>query len=235
MKALERRIACEFRRKVARLLVMPVVLVLPALFSFAPVHDAAHLTVTAYASAGQTDQPAGGHASPTPEGRGSEAPHDSAWSLVARLVNFGILAGTLIYVLRSPLGRYIAGRATGIRRDLVTAADMRRAAASQLEEIDRRLKALPAEIDNLKARGVEEIAAEEARIAQAADAERQRLLEQTRREIDLQLRAAKGELVKHAAELAIGVASDRIKRTITPGDHLRLVDRYVDQVKPSEP
>lgn len=211
-----------------------VVLALPALLVLVPVHDAPRMTVTAFASAGH-DQPAREHASPATEGRESEAPHDSAWSLVARLVNFGILAGTLVYVLRSPLGQYLAARTTEIRQELVTAADMRRAAATQLEEIDRRLNALPAEIDNLKARGVEEIAAEEARIAQAADVERQRLLEQTRREIELQLRAARDELVKHAAELAIGVASDRIKRTITPDDHLRLVDRYVEHVKTSEP
>ena len=57
------------------------------------------------------------------------------------------------------------------------------------------MKQLPGELDTL-ARGQEEIAGEQARIEQAAAAERERLLEQTRREIDLQLRAVRRDLVR---------------------------------------
>ena len=91
---------------------------------------------------------------------------------------------------------------------------------------------MPGELESLKARGQEEIAAEEARIAQAAAAERERLIEQTRREIDLQLRIAQRELVEHASNLAVGLATERIKKNITPDDQTRLVDRYLQQVKP---
>ncbi|MFN2428261.1 MAG: hypothetical protein ABR587_17635, partial [Candidatus Binatia bacterium] len=62
--------------------------------------------------------------------------------------------------------------------------------------------------------------------------ERERLLEQTRREIDLQLRLAKRELVEHAANLSVQLATERIRNDITPADQDRLVDRYLDQVKP---
>jgi hypothetical protein len=53
-------------------------------------------------------------------------------------------------------------------------------------------------------------------------------------EIDLQLQVAKRDLVQHAADLTVGLATDRIKRSITTDDQLRLVDRYVDQVKSTE-
>jgi F0F1-type ATP synthase membrane subunit b/b' len=68
------------------------------------------------------------------------------------------------------------------------------------------------------------------RIEAAAEAERQRLLEQTRREIDMRLRVARRELVEHAADLAVQVASTRIRQTITPDDQARLVDRYTTQL-----
>src|SRR6266511_2477347 len=62
------------------------------------------------------------------------------------------------------------------------------------------------------------------RAAAAAQlAERERMLEQTRREIDLQVRLAKRELVEHAANLSVQLARDRIEKTITPDDHERLV------------
>ena len=75
------------------------------------------------------------------------------------------------------------------------------------------------------------LAAEQRRIAQTAAAERERLIEQTRREIDMRLRVARRELTEHAAQLAINVAEERIKRSITPDDQLRLVDRYTAQLQ----
>jgi F0F1-type ATP synthase membrane subunit b/b' len=83
----------------------------------------------------------------------------------------------------------------------------------------------------LKARGKQEIAAEETRIRQTAEGERHRLIEQTRREVDLQVRLAKRELTEHAADLAVSLATTQIKQTITPDDQARLVDRYVTQMR----
>ncbi len=83
-----------------------------------------------------------------------------------------------------------------IRTDLVQAAEMKQSAAAQIEEIDRKMKALPAELEALRAQGAQEIAAEEERIRAAAAAERDRLLEQARRDIDLQVKIAERELVE---------------------------------------
>ena len=44
-------------------------------------------------------------------------------------------------------------------------------------------------------------------------------------------KVAERELVSHAADLAVGVASERIKQTITEDDQKRLADRYVQQLK----
>ncbi|MDE3157126.1 MAG: ATP synthase F0 subunit B [Acidobacteriota bacterium] len=160
-----------------------------------------------------------------------EGGHDeTVLQMLARLANFLILAGALVYLLRSPFSKYLEDRRTQIRADLVNADEMRRAAAERLQEIDRRMQTLPGELEQLKVRGAEEIAAEEARIDRAAAAERERLLEQARREIDLQLRVAQRELVTRAAELSVDLATQRIKRTITDADQLRLVDRYLDQL-----
>jgi F0F1-type ATP synthase membrane subunit b/b' len=90
---------------------------------------------------------------------------------------------------------------------------------------------LPGELEALRAQGAQEIAAEEARIRAAAAAERDRLLEQARREIDWQAKIAERDLVDHAADLAVGVATERITKSITGDDQLRLVDRYVRQLK----
>ena len=164
-------------------------------------------------------------------GAAAEEHHDEGiLPTVARLLNFAILAGVLVYFLGKPVGSYLTARSSQIRQDLVNAAEMRRAAASRLEEIQRQLAALPGELDAMRTRGAEDIAAEERRIASTAQAERARLLEQTRREIDMRLRVARRELTEHAAQLAVDVARARITRTMTREDQLRLLDRYAAQV-----
>jgi F-type H+-transporting ATPase subunit b len=147
------------------------------------------------------------------------------------VANFIIFIGILYYFLNQPIREYLTTRDTSIRKDLVEAAALRATAAAQLETIERKLQALPGELVALRTRGAEDIKAEEARIAAQAAADRERLLEQTRREIDLQVRLAKKEILEHAANLSVQLATERIKTEVTPADQERLVDRYLSQVK----
>jgi F0F1-type ATP synthase membrane subunit b/b' len=107
---------------------------------------------------------------------------------------------------------------------------MRAAATKQLDDIKRKLQTLPGELAALKAQGEADVKAERVRLAQVASIERERLLEQTRREIDTRFRVARRELIELTAQLAVTVARDRITRSITPDDQMRLVDRYTSQV-----
>jgi F-type H+-transporting ATPase subunit b len=181
-----------------------------------------------------TPKEASAHAAPAGGGHQGEAEakgHGSTLvQTIAKLFNFALLVGILAYYLKAPISAYLVSRSTQIRQDLVTAAETRAAAAAQLAEIERSLKALPAELEALKVRGAEDVKTEKVRIAEAAGAERERLLDQTRREIALQLRIARRELVELGADLAVGVARQHITRSITPDDQIRLVDRYAAQL-----
>jgi F-type H+-transporting ATPase subunit b len=162
---------------------------------------------------------------------GEAAPHEQTLTqTLAKLANFAILAGVLVYYLRSPIRTYLAARGTAIRSDLVAAAEMRATATAQLAEIERKLQTLPGELAALKTQGAQDVAAEQARIAQAAAAERERLIQQTHREIQMRLQVARRELTEHAAQLAVQLAEQRLKQTITPADQLRLVERYTAQL-----
>ena len=174
-------------------------------------------------------QVSGAHAA---EGQTAEGEHtEGLLPLVAKLVNFAALVGLLAYFLKTPLAAYLESRAGEIRQDLVAAADMRRQATEQLAHIEEKVRSLPGELEALKTRGAEDLRAEQARIAQAVASERQRLLDHTRREIEMRLRIARRELVQYAAELAVRVAEHRVRTAITPEDQLRLMDRYTTQLE----
>lgn len=214
--------ACEAKRK--RLLAVPLVLFLlvggSALRAQTPQVDP---VATGQTRPGESHQAAG----PVEEEHAGRGIVD----VIARLVNFAILAGTLTYLLKSPIAGYLDERRGQIRGDLVNAREMRDTASAQMADIDRRMQSLPGELEALRRQGVDDIAAEEARIRAAAAVERDRLLEHARREIDLQVKIAERDLVAHAADLAVGVAAERIRKTIDDADQKRLVDRYVSQLK----
>jgi F-type H+-transporting ATPase subunit b len=157
---------------------------------------------------------------------------ESPLATIARLFNFALLAGSLIYLLRSPFGAFLENRRVQIRKELTDAAQTRVSATEQLQRIEEKLKALPSELASLRERGAGEIAAEEARIRQAAEQDRARMLENATREIGRRAQLAERRLLQHAGDLAVSLATDRVTRAITDEDQRRLVDRYLDQVRP---
>lgn len=223
--------ACELRRNLATAVLAAGLLVFAAP-SFASASGQEHAPAPSAPQAPEV------HAGAEPEEHAAEGGHDQSLGAMVRgmgwpVANFIIFVGVIYYFANQPLKEYLATRSSAIRKDLVEAAALKATATAQLATIEQKLQALPGELTSLRARGAEDIKAEEARIAAAAAADRERLLEQTRREIDLQVRLAKKEILEHAADLSVQLATERIRKEVTPADQARLVDRYLDQVKKS--
>ena len=161
---------------------------------------------------------------------GSEEHASSFWSPVARVVNFSILVGVLIYLLRSPVATYLENRREEVHERLASVEVMKVSAKKQLDALDEQLAALPGELEALRASGTKEIEAEETRIREETKSEHERLLEQTRRELDFQSRLAKGDLIRHAADLAVEIAEKKIRVEINDSDQQQLMDQYINQV-----
>lgn len=204
--------ACELKRKVFLALALGAFLVMasPAL--------------------AQDHAPAAPDAHAAPEAHGGSIT-DMILGMGWPVANFIIFVGVIYYFGNGPLKDYLASRSTTIRRELVEAAELKATATAQLATIEQRLQALPGELTALRTRGAEEIAAEGKRIAATAEADRERLLAQTRHDIDLQVRLAKKDILEHAADLSVQLAGERLKKEITPADQARLVDQYLTQVK----
>jgi F-type H+-transporting ATPase subunit b len=212
--------ACELKNN------LRIAVLAAALMVFAPAAFAMQEPAPAPASQAEADHSAEA---------GGEHHDESIGGMIKAMgwpvANFIIFVGVLYYFLNQPLKDYLATRSSTIRKDLVEAAALRDTATSQLATIEQRLAALPGELDALRTRGADEIAAEGQRIAAQAAADRDRLLDQTRREIDLQVRLAKKEILEHAAGLSVQLATERIRNEVTPADQDRMVDRYLSQVK----
>lgn len=156
----------------------------------------------------------------------------SGWgATIAKAVNFAVLVAILTFFLKKHFVTYIRTRSETIRKDLVDAASLRAVAEQQLAEVGTRFAALPAELEALRRRGQDELAAEKVRLADATAREKVKVLDRTQREIDAQFRLARRTLTGHAAELAMSLARTRVERDITSEDQARLIDRYASEVR----
>ena len=228
--------ACELKRKLPPSLgatgelrrgsLVPPLLFAMAITFSAPAFAQEHAPAPA-ATVAQDAHAEGEHAA---EGGHDQSIGEMILGMGWPVANFIIFVGVIYYFGNGPLKEYLATRSATIRKDLVEAAELKAAANAQLATIEQKLQALPGELSALRTRGADDIVAEEKRIAAAAEADRERLLEQTRREIDLQVRLARKDILEHAADLSVQLATERIKQETTPADQDRLVDNYLNQV-----
>ena len=151
--------------------------------------------------------------------------------LELKWANFLILAGILGYFIGKNAGPFFAGRTAGIRKDMDESLRQRQAAEATVADVTRRLANLEAEIATLKARSENEGKAETVRMAQQTEAELAKVQAQAQQEIVAAGKAARTSLRKYSAELAMGLAEQKVRARMTPATEDALVQGFVRNLK----
>jgi len=146
--------------------------------------------------------------------------------------NFLILVGGLGYLIRKYAGPFYAARAAGISKDLVESERVARDAEARAAEVDRRLAGLDAEIAALRAESQKESAAEVERYARLTDVEIAKINANGEQEIRAAEKAARLELRRHAARLAVHLAEVKVRARMDAGVEDRLVDSFARDLHP---
>jgi F-type H+-transporting ATPase subunit b len=129
---------------------------------------------------------------------------------LAVLINFGVIAGVLLWAGRKFLPGAFQARTAAIQRAMEEAKRASEDANRRLGEIQSRLSRLDDEIAAMKAAGEQELAAEEARIKAAAEEDARKIVESAEQEIEAAAKAARRDLTRYAADLAISLAQKQI-------------------------
>ena len=140
--------------------------------------------------------------------------------------NFAMLVGLLGYVVAKKGGPWFASRSQSIRQGIAEAEDIRSKAEASAAEVDRRLASLETEIEQLRANARREQAAEAERIRTQSAADLERIQEHATREIDSASKGARLELKRYAAQLAVDLAEQKIRRQMTPQLQSTLVENF---------
>jgi F-type H+-transporting ATPase subunit b len=141
--------------------------------------------------------------------------------------NFILLAGGLGYVVKKNAGPYFAQRSLDIRKGMADAEAASAASDAKVAEVNARLANLQGEIESLRRNAQEEAAADGERVLREAAAEMAKIQSHLADEIASATKAAKLELRRYSAQLALGLAEQRIAERMTPETQDLLVRRFV--------
>jgi F-type H+-transporting ATPase subunit b len=147
-----------------------------------------------------------------------------------RVLNFSLVVAILVYFLRKPLKKGLAGRSEEIEKALAEAKQAKEDAEAKFAEYDRKL-----------AQATDEIAEISDAIRREGELEKQKIIENAKqlaikieqdaeKAAELEVSKARRELQQQAAALAVELAEQMLKKNFTKDDDTRLVDEYMKKV-----
>ena len=182
------------------------------------------LVVLPARSSAQHEPPAN---APAAEARGGEHRAESPLAIVWKWVNFCILFGGLGWYLRKPLQEFLNSRAKALEEGLASGREAREAALKKLAEIEARMAQLDKEVKDLKDQALKEAEEERGRILQSARLEAEKILDLARREIKGLEKSARLELKSHVAELAVKLAEERLRSSISSQENKSIINQFL--------
>lgn len=193
-----------------------------------------------WASGGEHGAPAeaGGHAAAGEHAAaGAEhAAHGIPWDMVGlQAVNLLFFVVILGWIARKPLGDALKNRALAVSTSLEEASRLRAEANARAAEIDAKLQTLGKRVEEMKAAAAVEADAEAKRLDERAHADAVRIRETAERTLREETGRARNELRAEAARLAVQLARETLKRSVTPDDQERLAREFLAAVEKETP
>ncbi len=151
---------------------------------------------------------------------------------VWKWANFAVLVVGLGYLIGKNAGPFFEARTKRIREDMAQAEEMWKAAEARAAEVDRKLAGLESEIARFRSESQQEAQNETERMKSQTAAEMARIRQQSEQEIAAAGKAARLELKRYSATLAIHVAEQKVRDRITPDAQDSLVREFVRDLEP---
>lgn len=159
--------------------------------------------------------------------------HASKWDAFwFQLANFAILVTILgVAAWKANLKGLIAGRSEGIKENIKEARTAREAAERALAEVQAKLDSKDKEIAEMVSISEKSGAKEREKLIAEGERLSCSIVEQAKVNIDLELRQAKDELKREAAELALELAEQKIGKSLTAADQAALFEEALKRLE----
>jgi F-type H+-transporting ATPase subunit b len=157
--------------------------------------------------------------------------HDPWLSFAFKVVNFLILMAILFKFLSKPLGNFLKNRQVKVKQALEDAEKARAEAEKKMEQYDKRLAQIDKEIGEIHRVLREEGENEKGRIIREAERMAENIKEQARSTAQQEIRQAQRILREEMTDLAVKLAGEILRKSISKSDQKRLVEEYVAKME----
>jgi F-type H+-transporting ATPase subunit b len=148
------------------------------------------------------------------------------WTLVAFLITLFVLKRYAF----GPIQRLIDERRDRIRQSLTEADNARDEARKLLEEHRKLIGQAKSEAEGILSEARKVADANERRMREETEADRQRRLEDTRKQIEAETRRALDQIREEVAELSLVAAEKVTRKSLDDADHRRLIDEAIGEL-----
>ena len=150
--------------------------------------------------------------------------------MIWTLVVFGISMYILSKVAFPRIAEALDKRQHAIEESIDTAERIRNEAGELLEEYRERLAEARGQADDIVARARRAGEKHESEVFAEAQAKREEMMEQTRRDIEAETRRAIQEIRKEVADLTVAATEKVTRKTLTDEDQRRLVEEALAEL-----
>lgn len=147
------------------------------------------------------------------------------------IVNFAILVVVLVIFGRKPVTEYFKKRTELIELSLKEATEARELARKSLEEVRERLKNVDAEVKEILETAQKTGEKEKGLLIAQGEEMKNKILEQTRANIEFELEKAKKALKAEATTMALELAEKHVKEKLGRKEQEALVDEYIKRLE----
>jgi F-type H+-transporting ATPase subunit b len=156
-------------------------------------------------------------------------------NLFWHLANLALVLAVIIYFARTPIRTFMAERRQNIETGIESARRDLAEAEQRLAECNQRIASLDREVEGIVAAVRAQAETERERLLADARSAAERIRRDAQLAVAQEARNARQSLRNEAAEMAVRLAGDLLKRQVTDGDRSRLVDEFVERVETSPP
>ena len=153
------------------------------------------------------------------------------WEMGIKILDVAIIAFFGFKLLSKPIAQAMADRSNAVRAALEEATAGRREAEARLAEFQAKAAGLDGEIESLRSQAAADMERERAILITEGQAAAEHVAQHARETIRQEVAKARDELHRDAAKLAVRLAEEQVRATMTAADQNRLAGDYLKEME----
>lgn len=165
-------------------------------------------------------------------GGGEAAPKSLLATYTPAILNFLLLVGMLVFLMKTmDIKGFFRKRTELIEQSLKEAREAKELAQKALAQVEERLKIKDKELEEILSAAKESGEREKVRIIEEGARLKDRILEQTKNNIEFEVKMAKETIKQEAVGIAMELAENKLKQRLTKEEQIKLLEESLVKIE----